>query len=540
MKILLRTVLSLAVLASIVSPNAYGATNTNPKGSVQLTKSKLRQKTGYYCGSVKSKWVPGRLLSSSLFYPAASEISNLNAELKKAKGKAKTNLKKRVAALQKNLSPHQVMCSAIGKSSKKTSLTKVLSTQAVKWTRFQALRGIAGFTSMGASRVGINSADVLFDLSGAVGLARPEDGAGSGLLAVDESGNARDALVSGSVGIANFYSTPNGRLYVLFGSLTSLVDGGTPCLLAEVNVATGVPTCVDGSLGGIDFNSRANKAYGPIQFDASGNIFYQGTSSSGKTVIRRYSDGTATDLINDNIYISDFIVLPDGAVILSGYTQSTSAQWVRHLSASSRLSTLISGASATFLTKFADGNAYFGLWGGQNFGVRRFNVQSNALDPKYWISGNTNGVQRSKYFDAEAICESDRQAMEGFCGWYGAYIVSEYTFPETGTFAISGSGAYRVLMQYYPVVEKQDSAISTVTLTQGANKKLILTGTSAEGVNMTTVFDTESRVETIVVDASNEIEMYNITYVEASNKIMFNGLRFSDNEFVVGEIALGS
>jgi hypothetical protein len=40
------------------------------------------------------------------------------------------------------------------------------------------------------------------------------------------------------------------------------------------------------------------------------------------------------------------------------------------------------------------------------------------------------------------------------------------------------------------------------------------------------------------MDASNEIEIYNMNYVASTNMIMFDGLRFSDNQYVIGQVDL--
>jgi hypothetical protein len=66
----------------------------------------------------------------------------------------------------------------------------------------------------------------------------------------------------------------------------------------------------------------------------------------------------------------------------------------------------------------------------------------------------------------------------------------------------------------------------------------LLAGTNAAGTNLLTIYDTSNGNETIVIDGTNEIEIYNMTYVVSTNKIMFNGLRFADNQFVVGEVSL--
>lgn len=86
------------------------------------------------------------------------------------------------------------------------------------------------------------------------------------------------------------------------------------CLLAEVAAATGVPTCIDSSLDYINWMQRRNPA---IQFDASGAIYYQGMAS-GRSVLRRYKDGYTSDLINDNVMLYDFLVRPEGSVVVAG------------------------------------------------------------------------------------------------------------------------------------------------------------------------------------------------------------------------------
>jgi hypothetical protein len=55
-------------------------------------------------------------------------------------------------------------------------------------------------------------------------------------------------------------------------------------------------------------------------------------------------------------------------------------------------------------------------------------------------------------------------------------------------------------------------------------------------VNTLVVLDLDTFQETILIDSTNEVEIYNMSYITATNKIMFNGLRFSDNTLVVGEV----
>lgn len=41
------------------------------------------------------------------------------------------------------------------------------------------------------------------------------------------------------------------------------------------------------------------------------------------------------------------------------------------------------------------------------------------------------------------------------------------------------------------------------------------------------------------VDDSNEVEIYSMSYSQKKNAVLFTGLRFSDNKYVVGEVSLG-
>ena len=236
----------------------------------------------------------------------------------------------------------------------------------------------------------------------------------------------------------------------------------------------------------------------------------------------------------------DFLVLDDGVVLLSGYTVNSSAQWVRKISVNGGITNLAS-TWATSMSKFVDGNVYIGLWGGNLFGVKRYLTQTGQLESKFWISGNTNGVERDAYFNADAICANgERLLMEGFCGWYGTIMHGNMSVLGLKNFAFSGvrGNAGTVLMQYYPTVERANSIVNIVSIAQRYLTTIVLVGTDATGVNVVTLYETGSKQETILVDQSDEIEIYNMTYVSATNKIMFNGLRFSDNRQVVGEIDL--
>lgn len=430
----------------------------------------------------------------------------------------------------------------------RTQNSRFLSTQTSKWTKFQAVRrsSVASASIRVNRKVSVSPGDIQFMTANVVALAIPETrGNTSGLLAVTSTGATFDALISGSAVISNFYTGTNDRYYVVFSTRVALVTSGTPCLLAEVNALTGIPTCVDDSLSSINWNLGAQTGTGnaPIQLNNAGDIYYSGSTSGGRTVLRKYSNGTITDLINDNISISDFVVLGDGTVIVSGTTSSTSATWTRKISSTGSLSTLAAGASTYFVRKFADGNVYLGLWGGTHWGVRKYNVATETLDTRYWIATAMMGGITANAIDhsVDSLCSgTSRQTNSGLCGYSGSSITAAFNFGTTSTFVIAGSrgSAGTRLMQYYPTLNSTNTTIGSLTLGLMVGSKVVLAGLNPNSINSVSVYDVETKQETYVIDATNEVEVYNMTYIPSTNRLMFNGLRFSDNRYIVGEVDL--
>lgn len=424
----------------------------------------------------------------------------------------------------------------------KVSNSRVISTQSVKWSKFQAIKR-SGAASASIRRPQIGPNDVIFQTSNAVGIALPATGAsGSGLLAVNRDGSVVDAVSNGTAPIQDFYSAPNNRVYVTFRTATALTTGATPCVLAEINPDSGVPTCVDNELSSIRLTpTMYGRGNSPIQFDASGNIYYLGSlnvnGASPKQVLRKYVSGTVVSLINDNITINDFVVLPDGSTLLSGSTASTGATWLRKLSPSGGLSTINNSVNVTFMRKFADGNIYIGQIGNSGGTIIRWLTATSQIDPKPWTTGMMN---TDAYFNVAYLCWQNSSRFPGFCSGSGIQFSALFNFGSTRTLATVGNGGSSGsnLFQFYPTVESTNTILKNVTLAISVNNKMILAGTTEGGVNSLTVYDPETYQETVVVDQTNEVEVYNLTYIAATNRIMFNGLRFSDNRFVLGEVEM--
>ena len=424
-----------------------------------------------------------------------------------------------------------------------------------KWSKFQAIKqsGITAASVRMSSLPRTNTPTITFRTSGVVGLALPTSNTtGSGLLAVNRDGTVIDAVQSGTATIRDFYSAPNNKFYVVFSSARSLYTGGPNCVLAEVDADSGNPVCVDSQITNVTTILGVGGFYGmsggnsPIQFDNAGNIYYVGFATqsgssqpplAGMLTLRKNVNGTVTNLISDNVSIRDFVVLGDGTVILSGSTTSTQTSWVRKITPTGILSNLSATYPSTFLRKFADGNVYLGFNNAASTGVRRYLQSTGALDSKWWISG-FDFV--NSYFQTASVCNGNGgyQKYPGFCSTQGSFLSTSFNIGSSSTVVVAGVRGQNgtTLMQYYPTVEPLSTSVKNVTLAQMVGNKMILAGTSDTDVNTLVVFDLDTYQETVLIDGSNEVEVYNMSYIAATNKVMFNGLRFSDNTFVVGEV----
>ena len=412
------------------------------------------------------------------------------------------------------------------------------------------LSKVGGISSSGVQSMSVNAYaadDVIFKTSGIVAYAQADTASQSGskLLAVSTTGSVSDAISNGTAVIKDFYSAPNGNVYIVFESKVALTTGATTCLLAVVEVSTGVPTCVDSTLDSVNWNLGFPSSGGnsPIQIDASGAVYYAGAVGAS-AVLRKANNGVITDLMNDNVSLQDFIVLSDGTVLVAGNTNSSSVFWLRRISVVGGLKNLAVGSYVLSLWRFADGKVYAGLWNNDS-GMKRYSVDLDALENKYWISGS-NSFSDNGYFKIngpEGIPDCTVTTNSAFCGYFGTYVSPVFNILGQKTFGVAGPyNLNRQLWQYYPTVEKTNvTAINSVTLAQQVTgtTTIILSGTSSNGSNILSLYDTSSKQETVVMDGANEVEIYSMSYSQKKNAIMFAGLRFSDNKYVVGEVSLG-
>ena len=539
----IRRALLVTGLLTTLALNASALAAGQPRGALTLPPSQVKSVGGATCGDISGSgsWVPGSIIPGGYFLPFSALSANFGARAhelmqreKKVKAKAADARGRKAAALK---------AKAKGMKEKRRKAIK----QSEKFGRRsggQMARCNSVYPPDPAGSPSSQTHALRFDLKGADGLAlrSSQNSAGASNLDVLADGTVRDAVVKGSVTISDFLIGRGGKTYVLFPSPTAL-DPEVPesvCLLAKVNPDTGDPECIDSTLSYVSSGSYGNRNPA-VQFDDSGAIYYTGSTYSGKTVLRKYSNGTTTDLINDNVWIDDFLVMPDGGVIISGTTQSTNVRWTRFVSPGGSLKTLRPSQSQ-FLRLFPDGNAYMGLSSSDDFGVRRFISSSSEMDPKYWIGANYDG--REKYNDASNYCDypsGDYEARSGFCNGAGSTITDSFATSDGKVFALAGyQGAGLTLTQYYPTLAFPDTDIAHITVGEGAGDDLVLSGTDSSGKNLTTRYDTDTDEVTGLVGPENELEIYHLSYLSLDNTVLFDGLRFSDNRYVLGVIDLNT
>jgi hypothetical protein len=384
---------------------------------------------------------------------------------------------------------------------------------------------------------------IRFSLRGSAGIAQAAAASASGarstesqLLTVREDGATGPAISEGNLSISR-YTIIGDTMYADLGYPQGVDASGNLCVLVRIPRATGVPACLDKDIQQIIWPQQGFFRNDAVQVDAAGAVYYSGYVSNEGSVLRRSVDGVTRNLVSDGSYILDFLVQPDGSVLVAGESK-TGARWTRLISASGSLRTLVS-TGANFLARFDDGNIYMGLWGDSYLGVKRFLPATGQVEDKYWISGSMNGITPDMHINAEEFCADIWAEIESFCAWYGT-IISQ-SIPVAGAnLALAGSTADTVLMQYYPTLRRLDSGLKGITLGLAHGDRVVLAGLDPSNVNNVSIYDPATDTNRALLNSATEIEVYELDGASQPGKVLFAGLRFTDNQYVFGSIDVSS
>ncbi len=343
-------------------------------------------------------------------------------------------------------------------------------------------------------------------------------------------GVAQDVFTSGGATVSQIYKSGD-EVFVAFDVRYDLATSsatGDGCLLARAKIGAEVSLeCVDSTLKSLvgTLDTAQSDLNDTVQVDGQGGIYYLGyveaaNASGRETVLRRYANGTVSDLINSGIDIEDFAVTPAGDVFVVGRTTATSTDWVRKISAAGSVTTLFE-KNAWFVRLFPDGNIYFGT-NESEIGMFRYLTASQTLDGDLWI-GCANSYTNCHY-DGDTVL---------------TYGTSYKKFFESNdrVFGIDDRGLRPGLFALYPT----PAAVPLVGLSSirtgasAGSDRIVLAGVKASGVNGLLAYNVGTAAETDLLGANN-VEVYQVS--ASAQKVYFEGLRFSDNAFVVGEVGV--
>jgi hypothetical protein len=189
------------------------------------------------------------------------------------------------------------------------------------------------------------------------------------------------------------------------------------------------------------------------------------------------------------------------------------------------------------MQKFSDGN----LWIGFSGGVLRYSLAEGKLMTSPFGWSHQRSIVGEPDIDLDTYSQEFRvgwESNQGFYNWGGASITDSFHFPSTKqSWVLAGYPGQTDLVRYTPSLMIAETSISSYTMGRRVSNTLILTGVDKNERNRLILYNTQTGNETVVFDGSNEIEIYDMVYLASTNKLLFSGLRFSDNKFVVGEVS---
>ena len=300
--------------------SSLASASAGPRGSVVLKSSALLKVGSTQCGKVNGSWVSGKVtkIKSKNYFVSYTKSSQLySADAKKSRGTQKKRLLNLSSDFKKKGTAGNKKCSRYNASVPAATTVPVETAVPIATTT----------TTIAAP----GSQPLKFDVSTAVALVLGDSSVssagirkkavGSNLQTLDAAGKSKDAVVSGQATIKRYLIAPNDKLYIEFSN-GPIVDG-SPCLLAEVSKATGLPVCIERDTGFViipagQSNSQWGLTFRPlvndIQFDNEGNVYYLGTPSTWKQqfpgltcidtglggragqVVRKFSNGITTNI----------------------------------------------------------------------------------------------------------------------------------------------------------------------------------------------------------------------------------------------------
>jgi hypothetical protein len=253
-------------------------------------------------------------------------------------------------------------------------------------------------------------------------------------------------------------------------------------------------------------------------------------------------NGKTTVISNENVW--KFAVLADGRVI-AGTRIGPDINVDRRtklFKPTGEVETLYTNTDPSFISKFPDNNIYMGVTPccsdrQHPYGVTRYLSSTSSLDSQYWISNNVGNVNRPAFYNV-TDAKNTPNYVEVLEEVSGTVIKALTTTASQKVFVVTGNKPQ--LVQYFPNVKKTTTQVDRVTIIEGTDNKIVVSGINSSGQNITVLYDTDTDTERVLIPSSDEYEMYRLNYIPSRNTLMFDALRFSDNTYVIGSVDLAT
>ena len=413
----------------------------------------------------------------------------------------------------------------------------------------------------------------------------------SNLVVINEDGTTETAALNGSAKIAHTLTSPDGSVYVLYDRAANLDDNGTEtCLLARIDLDTGLPTCVNPNLTQVfwpdySMNPSVND---PVQFDAAGNVYYSGYVNGGSQFNRWDPVTGATTVLlektdfplvthadgrpNIGFSVFNFLTLPDGQSLITGAADMCDFAIVNNVGDTSLNARLADGTSVPdcypylyfvyaidtdgtihpeqvgnasfFMRRYPDNKVRIAFDDQNRFGIYTWNETTNEVDSApYMVDYRNETTPTPSCTNQRAVCTAPHQSWAYYdVGGKVVTISQKVMFDNTQPLEVS---------YIYPTTRNSwttSYAGLKPDFARVIGDKLVIYGTNATGGHIVTVVDVSGAtpVGQILIGpgATNpanrtDITMYDADFLPETNEVIFSGA-LASGQLVTGTYDLAT
>ena len=135
-------------------------------------------------------------------------------------------------------------------------------------------------------------------------------------------------------------------------------------------------------------------------------------------------------------------------------------------------------------------------------------------------------------------------SWSGMCGSPGNIRQRLHTTAEGEVFGVFGyqwgSSEPTDIGRIYPTSKRYTSVVENAYTVIPVLSTMFLTGLDEDEQYTTTQLNLSTGVETVLIAPEDGLEVYRMNFLATNNRLMFDGLRFSDTSYVIGYVDLSS